>query len=138
MFEEPVNQIRITPEQAEWIKEGLAIRAKNTQQSQENRLSGLQTQYERVSNRLNRLFDDRLDGKMPNEELARAKEAEYAAQLNDLKYQIEETKKTTPDFYERGLKTLEILNLIQYQYVTENLKENGVILQNDSLELHPK
>lgn len=75
---------------------------------------------------------------MPNEELSWAKEAEYAAQLSDLKYQIEEAKKTRPNFYERGLKTLEILNLIQYQNVTGNLKENGVILRNDSLELHPK
>ncbi len=130
LFEEPVRQVStISQEMAEWIKEGLTIRAQNAQQSHNNHLVTLQTQHTKVSHRLNKLFDDRLDGKVADETFARAKEVEYVTELNDLKYKIEEAKKRNPNFYETGVKTLELINLLYSQYLMADPHEKAVILK---------
>ncbi|MBF0569215.1 MAG: recombinase family protein [Candidatus Omnitrophica bacterium] len=129
LFEEPVRRVVITPEQAEWIREGLAIRAQSARQSHEDRLSSLQAQLSRVNQRLNKLFTDRMDGKIYDEDFARYKEAEYAAEINDLKYQIEATRKRNPNFLENGIKALELINLLYSQYLAADVHEKAVILK---------
>ena len=129
VLEDPVRRIIITPEQAEWIREGLAIRAQDAQQSHENRLAALQSQHDRVSQRLNKLFDNRMDGTIADEPFARAKEAKYVAEMNDLKYRIDEARKKNPNFYENGVKTLELINLLYSQYLAADPHEKAIILK---------
>lgn len=129
MFDEPVRRIRPSMEFVDWIKEGLEIRAKNGLQSQENRLLTLQRQLGMAEQRINRLFDDRMDGKIVNEELARTKEVEYAATINDLKAQIEQAKKINPRLYEDGVSALELPDLLCSQYFAGTLEEKGIILR---------
>jgi len=61
MFEEPIKDITLPNDITEWLKEGLKECNKDVSLLQENRLASLQIQYERTNNRLNRLFDIRMD-----------------------------------------------------------------------------
>lgn len=49
-----------------------------------------------------------MDGTIADETFARAKEAEYVAEMNDLKYRIDAAKKQNPNFHENGIKALEL------------------------------
>ena len=129
MFEEPVRQIQVSDDFVDWMKEGLTIKARDGAQSQGNRLLTLQKQLAIAEQRINRLFDDRMDGKINNEELARAKEAEYTANINDLKAQISQAETTNPRFLEDGLEALELPNLLYSQYFAGTPEEKGIILR---------
>ncbi len=129
LFEDPVRRVVITPEQAEWLQEGLTIRTQSARQSHEDCLATLQTQHDRVSQRLNKLFDNRMDGTIADETFARAKEAEYVAEMNDLKYRIDTAKKQNPNFLENGIKALELINLLYSQYLAADVHEKAVILK---------
>lgn len=95
---------------------------------QENRLASLQKQYEKTNNRLNSLFDLRLDREV-NEGTFKTKESEYNTQLIELKAQIANAKAVNPNFYENGCKTLELSNRLYSMYVKANYGEKAKILK---------
>src|ERR1039458_3335986 len=92
------------------------------------RQESLQTQHSRVKDRLNRLYDDKYDGGVA-EEVFISKELEYKTLLLDLASQIAEAQKINPNFYEDGVKTLELTNLLYPQYVRANHEEKAIVLK---------
>ena len=128
LFEEPVKQVIITEDMASWIKEGLEFDRKNLSLAHDNRLKSLQTQHSKVKDRLNRLYDDKYDGGVA-EEVFISKELEYKTLLLDLASQIAEAQKINPNFYEDGVKTLELTNLLYPQYVRANHEEKAIVLK---------
>lgn len=127
-FEEPIKDITLPNETTEWLKEGLKERHKDVSLLQENRLASLQSQYDKTNNRLNSLFDMRLD-KEVNEETFKAKENEYNTQLIEIKAQIASAKTVNPNFYEDGCRTLELSNRLYSMYVKANYEEKAKILK---------
>jgi len=128
MFEEPVKDITLSDEITEWLKEGLKERHKDTSLLQENRLAALQNQYDKTNNRLNSLFDMRLDREV-NDETFKIKENEYNTQLIEIKTQITSAKAVNPNFYEDGCKTFELSNRLYSMYVKANYEEKAKILK---------
>jgi len=128
MFKEPVKRITINEDLAAWLKEGLAQGRKNTLQTQENRLSSLKTQQGKVSSRLSRLFDLRLDKEI-DEEAFKAKENELKTQAVEIKTQIDAAGAMNPNFYEDGVKTLELCKLLYSEYHAANYEGKAQILK---------
>lgn len=128
MFEEPVEDVTLPDEITEWLKEGLKERHKDVYLLQENRLNSLQIQYERANNRINRLFDLRMDKEIDQTDF-KTKENEYKTQLIEIKAQIDSAKAVNPNFYEDGCRTLELSNRLYIQYVKASYEEKAKILK---------
>ena len=128
MFEEPIKDITLPNEITEWLKEGLKERNKDNSLLQENRLASLQIQYERTNNRINRLFDMRMDKEIDESDF-KTKENEYKTQLIEIKAQVDSAKAVNPNFYEDGCKTLELSNRLYSMYVKANYEEKAKILK---------
>ncbi len=128
LFEKPVMDVVLPAEMSDWIKEGLGHDRKNLSETHENRLKSLQSQHSKVNDRLNRLYDDRFDGKV-DDEVFKTKETEYKALLLEIKGEIEKAKKVNPNFYEDGLATLELPNLYISQYDKASYPNKAVILK---------
>lgn len=128
MFEEPIKDITLPDEITKWLKEGLRERHKDVSLLQENRLASLQIQYERTNNRINRLFDMRMDKEIDETDF-KTKEGEYKAQLIGIKTQIDSAKAVNPNFYEDGCKTLELSNRLYSMYVKASYEEKAKILK---------
>jgi len=128
MFKEPIKQITINEDLAAWLKEGLAQSHKDTLQTQGNRLSSLKTQHEKVNSRLSRLFDLRLDGTI-DEAIFETKENELKTLAVEIKAQIDAAGAINPNFYEDGVKTLELCKLLYSEYHAANYEEKAQILK---------
>ena len=88
MFEESVRKITLNDNITEWLIAGLKERSKNVLKRQENRYNSLKNQYDKVNNRISRLYDSKFDGDI-NEEMFGVKESEYKGQLIEIKSQID-------------------------------------------------
>ena len=128
MFEEPVKDITLPNDIADWLRKGLKERHRDTLQLQENRLDSLKNQYERVNNRLSSLFDLRLDKEI-DEEAFKAKENEFKTQLIEIKAQMKSAEALNPNFYKDGCKTLELSNRLHSVYVNGNCEQKAKILK---------
>ncbi len=128
MFEEPVRKITLNEDITEWLIEGLKERSKNVLKLQENRYNSLKNQYEKVNNRISRLYDSKFDGDI-NEEMFGVKESEYKGQLIEIKSQIDSVQAINGDAYEYGYKTFELSNKLYRQYVRANYEDKARILK---------
>ena len=128
MFEEPIRRITLTEDIVDWLKEALKESSKSILALQENRLNSLKSQYEKVDQRLSRLYDSKFDGEI-NEDVFKVKEEEYKNQLIEIKSQIDSSKAINPNFYEDGCKTLELSKCLYSLYVKANYEEKAKILR---------
>jgi len=65
MLAEPVKNITLPPTIADWLIEALEEKAKDSSALQENRVNALQAQLKKAQDRLNRLYDMRIDENCP-------------------------------------------------------------------------
>ena len=128
LFEEPVKAATLPEEIAELAKDALKEAAGSTLQLHENRLKALEIQQEKVNTRLSRLFDAKFDGELA-EDVFRLKEAEYKAQLIEIKAQMESVKRVNPRFYDDGCQTLELSKRLHCMYVKANYDEKANLLR---------
>ena len=128
LFEEPVKRITLRNDMVSWLKEALKESSKDTLKSQENRLNSLQKSYDKVNERLSRLYDAKFDKEI-NEDVFKSKESEYKCQLFEIKSQIDNAKAINPNFYEDGCKIFELSNRLYSLYVKADYQEKGKILR---------
>ncbi len=126
MFKGPIKDVTLKADVAEWLKEGLRDSDKNSAQLQENRISSLKNNYDKVNNRLSKLFDMKIDGEIPDDTF-KTKENEYRGQLIELKAQMDNTKTVNPNFYEDACKTLELSKRLYSLYIKANIEDRAKI-----------
>lgn len=129
LFEEPVRRIGLPADIRDWMKKLLAESAKDIVQSREARLRLLNRQYDLINNRLSRLYDARFDDEI-SKEMFKCKEREYRGQLVDISSQMDDLKSVNPNFYEDGVKILELSNCLYDQYVRAELEDKVRILRS--------
>ena len=127
MFEEPISRITIPEDIAEWMKEALRESNKDAEKVRENRLNSLKSYYDRANTRLSRLYDSKFDGEI-EEDIFKAKEEEYKAQLIEIKTQIDNIKAVNPNMYEDASKTLELSKRLYSLYNQVTYEEKAKIL----------
>jgi site-specific DNA recombinase len=128
MFKEPVRRITLKDDITEWLIAGLRERSKNVLKLQENRYNSLKDQYDRVNNRISRLYDSKFDGDI-NEDMFSFKESEYKSQLIEIKSQINSISSINSEIYEYGYRTFELSNRLYIQYVRANYENKVKILK---------
>ncbi len=111
-----VKNVTLPPDVADWLTDALRERTKNISAIKETRFTALKTDHERAKNRLSKLYDAKFDGTLP-EEMFRAKEAEYQAQIAMLQGQMKACNDgINPDGVEKGFRTLELSKRLYSQY----------------------
>jgi site-specific DNA recombinase len=128
LFEEPIKRITINEEIAEWLLDGMQEKRKNLEGIQEKRLQTLESQYEKVNNRLSRLLDSKLDGEIDGE-IYKVKETEYKSQLVKIKTQIESMKRINPNYFRDAQEILELSKRLYPLYLKANYSEKAKILK---------
>ena len=127
-FGESIKEITIDEKIAGWMKEALRESDKNTLALQENRLKSLRNEYDRVNNRLSRLYDAKFDGDI-EESVFKAKESEYKAQMIEIKSAMNSAKVINLNFYEDGCRILELSKRLYPLYLEANYEEKAKLLR---------
>ena len=128
MFEEPIKKLTLSTEFTDWMKQSLRETDTRASESQGNRLSLLKREYDKANTRLSRLYDLKLDGEIESE-VFKSKELELKNQITEIKAQLGTTKEINPNFYEDGIRTLELTNRLHPLYVKADFEEKAQILK---------
>jgi len=128
MFEPSVRSATLQDLIHQWLKKLVWEASQDRAKFQDNRLSGLQSQLKQAQERLNKLFDLKLDGTI-NDEMFKFKYNELIESIALIKSQIKQAERINPNFYEDGLKTLELCKSLYPEYVTRNYDGKADILK---------
>jgi site-specific DNA recombinase len=128
MLEVPVESITLPLTIADWLVEALEEKAKDASALQQNRLNTMQSQLQKAQDRLSKLYDLKIDGALPDE-IFKAKESQYKAQIVELQAQIKGLGPLSPTRWSQGLKTLELTKTLHSQYKRANHHEKAQILR---------
>jgi site-specific DNA recombinase len=128
-FEETINRITLPPEIAAWLNEVLEEQVGKVASLQERRLGALRTQLDKAEKRLSRLYDARFDGEMPDE-MFRAKEREYQAEVAELKAQVRSAAELDVETVRPRLNALELSKSLHTEFLRSNPNEKAQILKS--------
>ncbi len=128
LFADSVRRITIPDEIVTMFKRHLKEFSSESTLLLEKKINTLQEEHSKVSSRLNRLFDMRLDNEIADEAF-KQKKTELENNLVDLKSQMRQSERINPNFYEDGIKTLELCNSLYPQYLSSNPHDKSEILK---------
>ena len=128
MFEDSVQGATLSQKQVDWLMKACEKRYKNTATIEQNRLLRLQTEHDKVNTRLNKLYDSKFDGEIP-EDIFKLKESEYNGKLIEIKSLLEKCGKTNPRFFEDAEQILELSKSMRSLYVKANYHEKAHLLK---------
>ncbi len=129
IFAESVRNVTLPSDIVAWLKSNLKEYSAETNQMMDTRLNTLKMEYSKATNRLERLLDMRLDSEI-NDETFMIKKIELESALTDLKSQLKSAEKINPNFYEDGVRTLELSESLYPQYLSSNAHGKAIILKD--------
>lgn len=125
---EAVQKIHTDKEQKAWIIEALKQVNNQKEEFQKETIEQLQTQNKRLSERLNKLYIDKLDGNI-SVEFWQAKHNEWNAQLLQNENIIKAHIKANKNFIESGIRILELAEKAPELYLKQNYFERAKLLK---------
>lgn len=130
---EALSKISINKEQKDWISSVLLDSFKDEQAYTKERLNSLNTQKQKLQDRIDNIYIDKLDGKI-SEDFWLTKHNQWINDLAVIKNKINAHENTNISFIEQGAKILklcsEIMNLYQYADNSEKKELLNYVLQN--------
>lgn len=127
-LEEPIKNITLSEEVAEWLSKALKEAEKDSTRLQYRQMENLKEEHDVVKNRLSRLYDAKFDGEL-SAEIFKTKENEYNEQILDIRRRMDKTEGMNPRFYEDARETLELSKRLYPQYVKSTNHEKAKILK---------
>lgn len=132
-----VRGIQIDNKTLEWIKEALRESHKDEREFHDKAVSNLQVQYKKLQGRIDRSYDDKVDGKI-SEDFWREKTGSWKDKQEKLLVRIKAHKGADTAYLEEGVQILELANRAYSLYLTQSAKEKArllrAILSNCTLE----
>lgn len=125
---EAVQKIHTDKEQREWIIEALKQVNNQKEEFQKETIEQLQMQNKRLSERLNKLYIDKLDENI-SVEFWQAKHNEWNAQLLQNENIIKAHIKANKNFIESGVRILELAEKAPELYLKQNYFERAKLLK---------
>lgn len=136
-FDEVVKRISIIEEHKNWIIEALKLSFEDEKQYNEERITSLQSQAQKLRDRLSKLYIDKLDGIVSNE-FWFEKNNEWKNQLETIETLLSAHKETSMKYLNEGIKTLELCTNAYRLYSNQNAQEKlnllKILLQNCTLK----
>ncbi len=134
---EALSKASISNEQKSWISSVLLDSFRDEQAYTKERLNSLNTQKQKLQDRIDNIYVDKLDGKI-SEDFWLAKHNQWVNDLAVVKNQINAYENTSINFIERGANILkfasEMMDLYQYADNTEKKELINYVLQNFKVE----
>lgn len=126
-FGEVVKKIEIDTNILNWLKEALKDSHKDEKEYHNTQIENLQKQYNKYNNRLDRLYEDKLDD-IITKEFYEEKSKIWMKEQNDILSSIEKHKKANTNYFEQGIQILELTQKLYSTYLQESPKEKGQLL----------
>jgi len=127
-FGEIVKKVQIDSNILNWLKEALKESHKDKKKYHDKQIENFQKQYTKYNNRLDRLYEDKLDG-IITKEFFEEKYKLWAKEQQDIFSSIEKHKKANANYFEQGIKILELTQKLYSAYLQENPKEKGQLVK---------
>ncbi|MFC1807974.1 recombinase family protein [Candidatus Omnitrophota bacterium] len=136
MFAALVKDIQITSDMVDLIKQSLMSSHKDEIVYHNRQISALNGRYSLLKKRLDQMYIDKLDGKIP-EKFYQDKFNEWQEELDDISDKVERHKRADINYLTQGVHILELANRAYSLYVKQNRAERrkllNVILSNCTL-----
>jgi len=126
-FGDVVKQVKIDSNILNWLKEALKESHKDEKEYHNNQIENLQKQYNKYNNRLDRLYEDKLDGIITKEFFEEKSKLWLKEQQDNLSL-IEKHKKANANYFEQGIKILELTQKLYSAYLQESPNEKGQLI----------
>ncbi len=128
-FAEALKRLELTDEALNGIIPVLKSSHREEIEFHEERVRGLRDRYDKLSKRIELIYEDKLDGKIP-EELWLRKHEEYKAEMNRIEESLRQHKQGNFNYVESGIRLLELAKNAYRIYSQENTLEQRRILSS--------
>lgn len=136
-FGEYLKGLVIDDEVLTWLKTALHNSHKDEEQFHKEAIEGLQEQYNRLQSRLDRMYEDRLDGKI-EVDFYESKSAEWRQEKADILRKIQVHEKADKNYMDQGIKILELAQtaykLYQRQVSSEKRRLLNFVFSNSTFK----
>ena len=124
-----VEQITLPKEIFDWLRELVKREFGDIARHQEQRLGAANARKAKVEARMGRLYEERLDGELP-EEMFQSLKSKYNTELQLANEEIERISMLEVPNMDKVLSTLELSQKLTGQYVSANMTDKGKILKS--------
>jgi site-specific DNA recombinase len=136
-FNGALQRVSLSDEQLRWLVPALKSSHLEEREFHEGRVRELQERYNKLTTRIDQVYEDKLDGKIP-EELWFRKHEGYKDEMNRVEEILRQHKQGNFDYVESGIRILELAkNASQLYFQQEPLEKRRILnflLSNCSLK----
>ena len=124
---ETLKAIRIDEDVLEWLVEALRASHADEKAHRDQMIASLRRSYDRIKNRLDQMYVDKLDGKI-SEGFFESKKTEWAAEQNKILANLEAHQNANVNYLEKGVEILELAHKAHSLYLAQIPHEQRRIL----------
>jgi len=128
-FEVALKRLQITDEALEWIIPVLKSSHQEEIAFHQERVKDLRNRYDRLAQKVDLIYEDKLDGKI-SEELWLRKHEEYKTEMNHIENSLAQHNRGNLNYIESGTRILELAKRAYPQYCKETPLEQRRILNS--------
>ena len=136
-FDEVVKKIDLDEEHKKWIIEALKQSLEEKNRFTEEKINALTVQKQKIKDRLEKIYIDKLDGNITNE-FWLEKHTQWNNELETIQIVLNSHEKTSVKYLEHGIKILELCTnayrLYSHKLPEEKAKMLKILLSNSSLK----
>jgi hypothetical protein len=126
-FGEALRAIQLDDEVFSWIVTALKESHKDAKQYHDERVGTLQKQYHKLQSRLDKMYVDKLDGGISQEQYDRMSES-FRSEQDDLLRQIEKHQHANQAYLDEGVRLLELSQNVVFLYDKQEIREKRRLL----------
>jgi len=124
---ETLRAIRIDEDVLEWLVETLRASHADEKAYRDQMIASLRRSYDRIKNRLDQMYVDKLDGKI-SEEFFESRKTEWTAEQNKILADLEAHQNANVNYLEKGVEILELAHKAHSLYLAQTPHEQWRLL----------
>jgi site-specific DNA recombinase len=126
-FGEALQAIQLDEEVFSWIVTALKESHHDAKRYHDERVAAFQKQYQKLQDRLDRMYIDKLDGSIPQHQFDRMSES-FRKEQSDLLRQIEKHQQANQTYLDEGVHLLELAQKAVVLYEKQEMREKQRLL----------
>jgi DNA invertase Pin-like site-specific DNA recombinase len=127
LFADVIKKIHIDEDTVEDIKKALMESQEDKVEYHRKSIGSLRSRYDRVQRMMDRAYEDKLNGKVP-EQLWERKSVEWNNDLVNIQFQIKSHESANLEYCKTGVEILELANQAYDMYLQQSCKEQRKLL----------
>ena len=134
-FTELLGRLQFDDEVLEWVREALHASHADERREHEEAIERLQAEYKRLSDRINAMYVDKLDGRVDAAFFDKMS-AEWREEQNRCLREIERHQAADQSYMDEGVQILELARNAQRLFERQEPREKRRLLNFRTIELH--